>query len=76
MIIFDEALHALSLVVDMRHSFISTILSNKLAWEDKAISIGSSQRHGVVAIVHGSEGKLLEISDESCDHVSLWHIKS
>ena len=52
MIVFDEASHALSLVVDMCHSFISTILPNILAWEDKAISIGSSQRHGIVAIVH------------------------
>jgi len=76
MIIFDEASHGLSLVVDVSHGFISAILSNILPWEDKAISIGSSQRHGVVAIVHRSEGKLLEISDEACEHVSLWHIKS
>jgi hypothetical protein len=27
-------------------------LSNILPWEDKAIGIGGSQRHGVVAIVH------------------------
>ena len=76
MIIFEKASHALSLVVDMRHSFVSTILSNKLTWEDEAIGIGSSQRHGVVAIVNRSECKLLEISDKAGEHVSLWHIKS
>ena len=52
MIIFDEASHGLSLVVDVSHGFISAILSNILPWEDKAIGIGGSQRHGIVAIVH------------------------
>jgi hypothetical protein len=60
----------------MSDSFIGSILTHVLPWEDKAICICGSQWYRVVAVVHFGQSKLLEIPHKSGENVSLWHIKS
>lgn len=73
MVFSNKALKGSVLAVHMLGGIIDSILSNVLTWELEAIVVSSVERHSIVDVVHLLKGKLLEVSNEPGEEMSLRH---
>lgn len=72
-VVFGKTLES-TFLVDVLDGLVGAILSNILTWELESIAVCGLKRNGVVSEIKHWESKLFEVSHESGEDVSLWHV--